>query len=352
MINFNVCKSKIIMGAKITNDLSSLALNRQKPRKVFVITDTNVSEIYLDDLKSQLKKLNFEFHYYIIPAGEFSKSLKTVENIYEKLSSGLISKNDIIISLGGGVVSDISGFVASTYKRGIKLINIPTSFLAMIDASIGGKNAVNLNSGKNLVGSFYFPDLILIDYNFLNTLPKKELNSGISEAIKCGAIFDEKLFSILEKEKFEDNIENIIYRSILVKKKLVEEDRFDSGKRMLLNFGHTIGHAVESLCGYKNISHGEAVSVGMNAITKISEKLGLTGAGVSERVKNVCEKYSLPTQNNFPIDKLSEMILQDKKNFGEYINLVILKNIGNSFLLKFSSDNISNFLEGEGFIFE
>lgn len=352
MINFNVCKSKIIMGAKITNDLSSLALNRQKPRKVFVITDTNVSEIYLDDLKSQLKKLNFEFHYYIIPAGEFSKSLKTVENIYEKLSSGLISKNDIIISLGGGVVSDISGFVASTYKRGIKLINIPTSFLAMIDASIGGKNAVNLNSGKNLVGSFYFPDLILIDYNFLNTLPKKELNSGISEAIKCGAIFDEKLFSILEKEKFEDNIENIIYRSILVKKKLVEEDRFDSGKRMLLNFGHTIGHAVESLCGYKNISHGEAVSVGMNAITKISEKLGLTGAGVSERVKNVCEKYSLPTQNNFPIDKLSEMILQDKKNFGEYINLVILKNIGNSFLLKLSSDNISNFLEGEGSIFE
>lgn len=352
MINFNVCKSKIIMGAKITNDLSSLALNRQKPRKVFVITDTNVSEIYLDDLKSQLKKLNFEFHYYIIPAGEFSKSLKTVENIYEKLSSDLISKNDIIISLGGGVVSDISGFVASTYKRGIKLINIPTSFLAMIDASIGGKNAVNLNSGKNLVGSFYFPDLILIDYNFLNTLPKKELNSGISEAIKCGAIFDEKLFSILEKEKFEDNIENIIYRSILVKKKLVEEDRFDSGKRMLLNFGHTIGHAVESLCGYKNISHGEAVSVGMNAITKISEKLGLTGAGVSERVKNVCEKYSLPTQNNFPIDKLSEMILQDKKNFGEYINLVILKNIGNSFLLKLSSDNISNFLEGKGFIFE
>ena len=352
MINFNVCKSKIIMGAKITNDLSSLALNRQKPRKVFVITDTNVSEIYLDDLKSQLKKLNFEFHYYIIPAGEFSKSLKTVENIYEKLSSDLISKNDIIISLGGGVVSDISGFVASTYKRGIKLINIPTSFLAMIDASIGGKNAVNLNSGKNLVGSFYFPDLILIDYNFLNTLPKKELNSGISEAIKCGAIFDEKLFSILEKEKFEDNIENIIYRSILVKKKLVEEDRFDSGKRMLLNFGHTIGHAVESLCGYKNISHGEAVSVGMNAITKISEKLGLTGAGVSERVKNVCEKYSLPTQNNFPIDKLSEMILQDKKNFGEYINLVILKNIGNSFLLKLSGYNISNFLEGEGFIFE
>lgn len=352
MINFNVCKSKIIMGAKITNDLSSLALNRQKPRKVFVITDTNVSEIYLDDLKSQLKKLNFEFHYYIIPAGEFSKSLKTVENIYEKLSSDLISKNDVIISLGGGVVSDISGFVASTYKRGIKLINIPTSFLAMIDASIGGKNAVNLNSGKNLVGSFYFPDLILIDYNFLNTLPKKELNSGVSEAIKCGAIFDEKLFSILEKEKFEDNIENIIYRSILVKKKLVEEDRFDSSKRMLLNFGHTIGHAVESLYGYKNISHGEAVSVGMNAITKISEKLGLTGAGVSERVKNVCEKYSLPTQNNFPIDKLSEMILQDKKNFGEYINLVILKNIGNSFLLKLSSDNISNFLEGEGFIFE
>ena len=352
MRNFNVCKSKIIMGAKITNDLSSLGLNRQNPRKVFVITDTNVSEIYLDDLKSQLKKLNLEFHYYIIPAGEFSKSLKTVENIYEKLSSDLISKNDIIISLGGGVVSDISGFVASTYKRGIKLINIPTSFLAMIDAAIGGKNAVNLNSGKNLVGSFYFPDLILIDYNFLNTLPKKELNSGISEAIKCGAIFDEKLFSILEKEKFEDNIENIIYRSILVKKKLVEEDRFDSGKRMLLNFGHTIGHAVESLCGYKNISHGEAVSVGMNAITKISEKLGLTGAGVSERVKNVCEKYFLPTQNNFSIEKLSENILHDKKNFGEYINLVILKNIGNSFLLKLSSYNISNFLEGEGFIFE
>ena len=249
------------------------------------------------------------------------------------------------------MVSDISGFVASTYKRGIKLINIPTSFLAMIDASIGGKNAVNFNSGKNLVGSFYFPDLILIDYNFLNTLPKKELNSGISEAIKCGAIFDEKLFSILEKEKFEDNIENIIYRSILVKKKLVEEDRFDSGKRMLLNFGHTIGHAVESLSEYKNISNGDAVSIGMNVITKISEKLGLTSTGAHERLKNVCEKYSLPTQNNFSIENLSETILQDKKNFGEYINLVILKNIGNSFLFKLPSSNIINFLEGREIYF-
>lgn len=351
MINFNVCKSKIIMGTKIMSDLSSLMLGCPKSCKAFVITDTNVSEIYLEYLKSQLKKLNLEVHYYIIPAGEFSKSLKTVENIYEKLSFDLISKNDIIISLGGGVVSDISGFVASTYKRGIKLVNIPTSFLAMIDASIGGKNAVNLNSGKNLVGSFYFPDLILIDYSFLNTLPKKELNSGIAEAIKCGAIFDEKLFDILEKEKFEDNIENIIYRSILVKKKLVEEDQFDSGKRMLLNFGHTIGHAVESLSEYKNISHGDAVSIGMNVITKISEELGLTSTGAYERLKNVCEKYSLPTQNNFSIENLSETILQDKKNFGEYINLVILKNIGNSFLFELPSSNIINFLEGREIYF-
>ena len=351
MISFNVCESKVIMSAGITNDLSTLALSCQKSCKIFIITDTNVSAIYLEHLESQLKKLNFEVNYYIIPAGEFSKSLNTAENIYEKLSSDLISKNDIIISLGGGMVSDISGFVASTYKRGIKLINIPTSFLAMIDASIGGKNAVNLNSGKNLVGSFYFPDLVLIDCSFLNTLPKQELNSGISEVIKCGAIFDKKLFNILEREKFEDNIENIIYKSILVKKKLVEEDRFDSGKRMLLNFGHTIGHAIENLHGYKNISHGEAVSIGMNAITKISEKLGLTDAGVSERLKNVCEKYCLPVENSFSIESLSEAILQDKKIFGEYINLVILKDIGNSFLLKLSGYNISNFLEGREIYF-
>lgn len=351
MINFNVCKSKVIMGAGITNDLSSLALSCQKSCKIFIITDTNVSAIYLENLKSQLKKLNFEVYYYIIPAGEFSKSLNTAENIYEKLSSDLISKNDIIISLGGGVVSDISGFVASTYKRGIKLINIPTSFLAMIDASVGGKNGVNLNSGKNLVGNFYFPYLILIDYSFLSTLPKKELNSGISEAIKCGAIFDPKLFSILEKEKFEDNIESIIYKSILVKKKLVEEDQFDSGKRMLLNFGHTIGHAVESLCGYKNISHGEAVAIGMNAITKISEKLGLTSTGAFERLKSVCKKYFLPVEHSFSIEDLSGAILQDKKILGDYINLVILKDIGSSFLFKFPSSNISNFLEGRGIYF-
>ncbi len=351
MINFNVCKSKVIMGARIIDDLSSLALSYQKSCKIFIITDTNVSAIYLENLKSQLKKLNFEVYYYIIPAGELSKSLNTVENIYEKLSSDLISKNDIIISLGGGVVSDISGFVASTYKRGIKLVNIPTSFLAMIDASIGGKNAVNLNSGKNLVGNFYFPDLILIDYSFLSTLPKKELHSGISEAIKCGAIFDSKLFSILEKEKFEDNIESIIYKSISVKKKLVEKDQFDSGKRMLLNFGHTIGHAVESLCRYKNISHGEAVSIGMNTITKISEKLGLTSKGASERLKNVCKKYFLPVENSFSIEGLSGAILQDKKNLGDYINLVILKDIGSSFLLKLPSSNISDFLEGRGIYF-
>ncbi len=346
MISFNVCKSKVVISSKAISKLSNLILSYHKPCKVFVISDSNVAGLYLEKLKSELKKLNCEFYYYIIPPGEVSKSLKTVKYIYEKLSSDLISRDDIIISLGGGVVSDISGFVASTYKRGTNLIHIPTSLLAMIDASIGGKNAINLDFGKNLVGSFYFPDLILIDYNFLNTLPKCELNSGISEAIKCGAVFDETLFDILEREKFEDNIQNIIYRSILVKKNLVEKDKFDSGARMLLNFGHTIGHAVESLYGYKNISHGEAVSIGMNAITKVSEKLGLTSTGVSERLKNVCEKYSLPTKNEIPTNKLSKAILQDKKVLGRYINLVLLKNIGSGFIFKAPNNTIDDFLEG------
>ncbi|MGN1044279.1 MAG: 3-dehydroquinate synthase [Acutalibacteraceae bacterium] len=346
MINIDVCKSKIIIGASIANNLAKIVLDCHKPCKIFIISDSNIADIYLRNLKSQLQEAGFQIYCCIVPPGECSKTLDTINFIYKKLSSDLISKNDIIVSLGGGVISDISGFVASTYKRGVELINIPTSFLAMIDASIGGKNAVNLEYGKNLVGSFYFPGLVLIDYNFLNTLPQKELHSGISEAIKCGAIFDAQLFEILEKENFADNIESIIYRSISVKKKLVEKDKFDSNVRMLLNFGHTIGHAIENLYGYKNISHGEAVSIGMNEVTKISEKLGLSAGNVSERLQNICEKFSLPVKSQFPIEKLSKAILQDKKISGEYINLVLLKEIGKSFIFKISNDRINNFLEG------
>lgn len=343
MIKIKVNRSEVLIEKGLFENFSHHVLNLTEPCKAFILSDETVAKFYAGKLKKNLEKSGFKVSEFIIKPGEKSKTLSTAMKIYEKMASDFISRGDMIISIGGGIVSDIAGFAAATYLRGIKFVSIPTSLLAQIDASIGGKNGVNLSCGKNLVGTFYSPTLVLVDSNLLLTLPEKELRCGIAEAIKCGCIKDEKLFEIFENENFKDNLDEIIKRSITVKNQLTEKDEFDLGERKLLNFGHTFGHAYEMIGNFEIFSHGEAVAIGMNEITKISEKLGLTKAGTTQRLAEVLKKNSLPLSSSFAKKNVLKAILHDKKISGSFIDLSILKSIGSGFIHRVPCSKIEDF---------
>lgn len=344
MAELKVGKSRVLIEKGLFENFGHHVLNITEPCKVLILSDETVAKFYIEKLRKNLEKSGFKVSEFIIKPGEKSKTLSTATKIYEKMAADFFSRSDMVVSLGGGVVSDIAGFAAATYLRGIKFVSIPTSLLAQIDASIGGKNGVNLSFGKNLVGTFYSPELVLVDSNFLLTLPQKELRCGIAEAIKCGCIKDEKLFEIFENENFENNLDEIIKRSIAVKKQLAEKDEFDLGERKLLNFGHTLGHAYEKLGNFETFSHGEAVAIGMNEITKISEKLGLTKAGTAERLAEVLKKNSLPVSSSFAKKDVLKAVLHDKKISGSFIDLAVLKSIGSSFIHRVPCSRIADFL--------
>lgn len=332
----NVDKSKIFIKEDSIENIYKDISDIFEVCKIFIITDKNIADIYLKDFKKNLEKIGYKVFEYVVKAGEKYKNLETVKEIYSSMGKNFISRSDLVIALGGGVCTDIAGFVSSTYKRGTKLIYIPTSFLCQIDASIGGKNGINLGYGKNQIGTFYFPDLVLIYPYFLKTLPKREILVGLSEAIKCGAIKDGRLFEILESKKLEENIINVISKSIEVKKYFVEKDKFDFEKRMHLNFGHTFGHAIEKLNNFENISHGEAIALGMQYISEIFYKLGFTKKETLDKLKYVLKKYSLIKYIHYNPNKIYKAILNDKKIFGDYINLIGVSQIGESFIYKVS----------------
>lgn len=345
MTPLTVGESKILIKYGLLSNCSKIILENFQGSKIFIITDKNVARIYLNELSTNLRKLNFTVNVIVFNPGESIKTLHNAEKIYKALAQNFMSKSDLVIALGGGVITDITGFVASTYHRGINLINIPTSFLAMIDASIGGKNAVNSVYSKNMVGTFYYPKFVFIDPKTLESLPRYEFNSGIAESIKCGAIKDEKLFEILESQSLSQNISEILIRSINVKKAFVEQDKMDLDKRMILNFGHTIGHALEKIYNYKNISHGMAVATGMNFITEISESMGLTDKGTYLRLKEVCKRYSLIKKNQFTQNEMFNIICQDKKVVNQVLNLILLKKIGEGFIHKISLEKFGQLIK-------
>jgi 3-dehydroquinate synthase len=318
-------------------------------KKIAVVTDENVFGLYGEILKESLAAENFTPTFIVIKPGEQSKTVDILKYVYSNLVSMGITRGDLIVALGGGVVGDLAGFAASTYLRGIDFVQIPTSLLAQIDSSIGGKVAVNLDEGKNLIGSFYHPKLVLVDPEVLNTLPEKFLKDGLGEAIKYGCIKDKELFTMMLEIKSElellDNIEDIIFRCLTIKKETVEMDEKDKGIRMLLNFGHTIGHAIEKYFNYEKYSHGEAVSVGMYWITKKSEELGITEKGTCDKIKEILENYGIeymaPHVNN---EEIRKIILVDKKNISGKLNLILLKNIGNAFIYSLPEEETSKFI--------
>jgi 3-dehydroquinate synthase len=318
-------------------------------KKIAVVTDENVFSLYGEILKESLAAENFTPTFIVIKPGEQSKTVDTLKYVYSNLVSMGITRGDLIVALGGGVVGDLSGFAASTYLRGIDFVQIPTSLLAQIDSSIGGKVAVNLDEGKNLIGSFYHPRLVLVDPEVLSSLPEKFIKDGLGEAIKYGCIKDKELFTMLLqiKSKLEllDNIEDIIFRCLTIKKETVEMDEKDKGIRMLLNFGHTIGHAIEKYFNYEKYSHGEAVSVGMYWITKKSEELCLTEKGTSDKIKEILENYGIEyIIPHVDREEIIKSILVDKKNISGKLNLILLKNIGNAFIYIIPEEETSKFI--------
>lgn len=308
-------------------------------KKIMIISDDNVFPLYGKTVMDSLKKTadsTFECFSLVLPHGEPTKNFQSLPGIYEALLDAKLTRSDLIIALGGGVIGDLAGFAAASYLRGIRLVQIPTSLLAQVDSSVGGKVAVDLPRGKNLVGAFFQPKMVLIDPEVLDTLPEHFIKDGMGEVIKYGCIKDAALFERLcSHSSFKDlkpELTEIIASCVDIKRTVVEADQFDTGERMLLNFGHTLAHTIEQHYNYKRESHGEAVGIGMYQITRIAEEKGLTAPGCAERIKKALEIYGLPQSCGLPLNMLTEAISLDKKNLNGHLNIVLLKKPGESYV--------------------
>ncbi len=315
-----------------------------KPCKVAVITDSNVGPLYGKRLISSLKSSGFEPFMVTIPAGERSKSLEMLELLYGELLKNGITRSDLIVALGGGVVGDLTGFCAATLLRGIPFVQVPTTLLAQVDSSVGGKVAVNLSFGKNLVGAFYQPSLVVIDPECLDTLTDRIFCDGMAEVIKYGVILDENLFEKLEsspsRNAVMEIIEEVIFRCCELKKLVVEEDEHDLGKRMILNFGHTFGHAIEKKYNFTDYTHGEAVAVGMVMASEYGERENITAPCTSGRICNLLAGFDLPDRVEIDSESLKNAISVDKKGKGNMVSLIIPEKIGKVIIKDTEKDNI------------
>ena len=296
--------------------------------QAMIVSETNVFPIYGKRLTASLTAAGFRVSHFVFEAGEQQKQLSTVMRIYEALSEHGFTRSDFIVTLGGGVAGDMGGFAAATFLRGIDFVQVPTSLLAQVDASVGGKTGVDLPFGKNLVGAFHQPRLVISDPQTLSTLPDDFFTDGLGEVIKYGCIMDAELFGQLERGEVIDRLEETICRCVQCKKILVEEDTTDKGHRMILNFGHTFGHALEKLTGFSALSHGRAVGIGMVMAGEVGESLGITEMGTAARIRRVLESYGMPTESEFDFSEVVEATALDKKSFGKTLNLILLKTIG------------------------
>lgn len=294
------------------------------PSSIVVITDEHLATHYLPPLKEHLP-----CQAVIIPPGEKEKSLETACQIWQKLQSFNLDRNALIIALGGGVITDLAGFVASTFLRGLRLISIPTTLLAMVDAAIGGKNGVNLKEGKNRIGTFYFPDQIFIAPHLLKTLPKREFLSGLAEVIKYGVIADPSLFHTIESTYPDLPLQKIIQSCVTIKQVIVEKDPHDHHLRHTLNYGHTFGHALETLTHYNRYTHGEAISIGMHLAASFGHFLGITPIAFLTQQQTLFETVGLPvTPPPLSAAALLEALKQDKKNKRGSYTFILPKTLG------------------------
>lgn len=321
---------RILIGSKLIDNAAEFVQQVKKTDKIMIVTDENVYRFYGKRLEASLGQIA-NVKTVVLPAGETTKSLDFLKQLYDEAFDFGMTRADLMVALGGGVIGDLTGFCASTLFRGVDVIQIPTTLLAQVDSSVGGKTAVDVSQGKNLVGTFYQPKQVLIDTAALNTLPDKEFSSGMAEVIKYGAIWDKDLFSRLEtaagRTALTERIEDIVFGCCDIKRQVVEQDEHDTALRMILNFGHTVGHIVEKAYHYTGYTHGEAVAFGMIVASRLGEAMGLTASGTSERIFNLVKQNGLPTQIQTEESRLLGAAL-DKKATGSDIHVILLKEIG------------------------
>ena len=327
-------KYEILIKEDILDEVGSHIKGICSPTKILLVSDTNVFPLYASRVISSLEKVGFEVIYYVITAGEGSKNSESLFELIDVLADNEFSRQDALVSLGGGVVGDLAGFCASIYLRGLRFFQIPTTLLSAVDSSVGGKTAIDISQGKNLVGTFYQPSGVFFDPKTLDTLSDEIYSDGMAEVIKYGVIIDEKLFSELEECDGRIGIEQI-KRCIEIKRDIVEKDEFESGIRKLLNFGHTFGHAIEKVSGY-SVSHGRAVAMGMRMIAKACFELGRCKEKDYLNLVSLLEKYSLGIKIDFNREALSDAILFDKKREGDELSLVTFEGIGRCVVEKVS----------------
>ena len=328
----------IKIGPGLLPTLGAEAAALGKAKKIAIVSETNVYPLYGKQAEDSLKAAGFEVLSFLFPAGEESKCAATYLELVNFLAQNKLTRTDMIVALGGGVVGDLAGFAAATYLRGIRFIQIPTTLLAAVDSSVGGKTAIDLPAGKNLVGAFWQPSLVLCDTDTLNTLPRHIFLDGCAEVIKYGILYDEGFFSSLESTGPDFDREAVIARCVEMKRDVVMADEFDTGMRMQLNLGHTIGHGVEASSNF-TLSHGKSVAIGMAIVSRASH------CPENSRIIGILEQFGLPTTTNTSAETLLNYALSDKKRSGGTVNLIIPRFIGSCEIVPTPVEEIRSFIE-------
>ena len=329
---------RVHIGAGLLGTLGEEAAALIKPGKAAILSDSNVWPLYGKTATESLEKAGFETVNFVFPAGEASKTSAVYLDVLNFLAENHITRSDCVIALGGGVVGDMAGFAAATFLRGIPYLQVPTTLLAAVDSSVGGKTAIDLPAGKNLAGAFYQPKLVLCDTDTLTSLPEDIFRDGCAEVIKYGILYDPQLFAHLEERGLAFDREYVIGRCVELKRDVVMEDEFDTGARMKLNLGHTIGHGVEARSNFA-ISHGKSVAIGTAIVSRAS------GCSDTGRILTLLEAFGLPTQTEFSPQELISCALSDKKRSGNLINLIIPRAVGNCEIVPVPVENLQSFIE-------
>ncbi len=306
-------------------DLPEISL----PGKAAIVTNPKVAGLHLEKVLRKIEAT--ELYVVVVPDGEEYKNMETIEFILDRLFDHRLDRKSTLVAFGGGVIGDMTGFAASIFQRGVDFIQIPTTLLAQVDASVGGKTGINNRYGKNLVGAFHQPRAVYIDTEWLKTLPSREFSAGVAEIVKMAVMFDEEFFQWLEKSdlKDEENLKEAIARSVKLKAKVVKEDEKEKGVRAVLNYGHTFAHVIENFSGYGNLLHGEAVAIGMVMANELAIKIGLFSKEEADRVKSLLKRYELPTDYEIEsAERFYDTFFLDKKSHDNRITFIVPESIG------------------------
>lgn len=332
------------IGSGILNSIAEQILRLGKVRKVCVVSESTVFPLYGEAVVGNLESAGLEVVRFLFPAGEESKNGAVFLELLNFLAESKLTRSDLVVALGGGVVGDLAGFAAASFLRGIRFVQVPTTLLAAVDSSVGGKTAIDLPAGKNLAGAFCQPSLVLCDTDTLNSLPKSVFQDGCAEVIKYGVLYDPGLFAHLEEKGLAFDREAVITRCVELKRDVVMADEFDTGDRMKLNLGHTIGHGVEAKSNF-SVSHGKAVATGMAIVLRSAVSSGFCAADTCARVLQVLKRFGLPTKTDYTAQDLFGYTLSDKKRSGGTVNLIIPRRIGDCAIVPTPVENLKSFIQ-------